>query len=232
MENHLRPWGCENTAAPDVSKQNFIQINTRIMSPPLVPEVKLHLADEAVPLWQKTEDELGEMGLPPPFWAFAWAGGQALARYILDNPGEVSSFTVLDLATGSGLVGIAAALAGGQVVAADIDAFATLAAEMNAKMNDVKLDIVCEDLLARSPAGFDVVLVGDLFYEKTLAERCLAWLRLAQAQGSLILIGDPGRSYLPKEQLEKLAEYSVPVTRDLEDAEIKRTAVWRLQGPA
>lgn len=212
-----------------MNKQNFIQINTSVMSPPLVPEVKLHLADEAVPLWQKTEDELGEMGLPPPFWAFAWAGGQALARYILDSPGEVSSFTVLDLATGSGLVGIAAALAGAEVVAADIDAFATLAAEMNAKLNDVKLDIVCEDLLTRPPARFDVVLVGDLFYEKTLAERCLAWLRECQSQGSLVLIGDPGRSYLPKVQLEKLAEYNVPVTRDLEDAEIKRTAVWRLK---
>ena len=212
-----------------MSKQNFIQINTSVMSPPLVPEVKLHLADEAVPLWQKTEDELGEMGLPPPFWAFAWAGGQALARYILDNPGEVSSFTVLDLATGSGLVGIAAALAGAQVVAADIDAFAILAAEMNAKINDVNLDIVCEDLLMRPPPRFDVVLVGDLFYEKTLAERCLVWLRQCQAQGSLVLIGDPGRSYLPKEQLEKLAEYNVPVTRDLEDAETKRTAVWQLR---
>jgi predicted nicotinamide N-methyase len=212
-----------------VSKHNFIQLNTTVMSPPLVPEVKLHLAHEAVPLWEKTEEELGEMGLPPPFWAFAWAGGQALARYVLDNPALVHSLRVLDLATGSGLVAIAAAQAGGQVVAADIDAFATLAAEMNAKLNSVRLDIICEDLLERQPDGFDVVLVGDLFYEKALAERCLAWVLLAQRQGSVVLIGDPGRSYLPKDQLEKLAEYNVPVTRDLEDAEIKRTAVWRLR---
>jgi predicted nicotinamide N-methyase len=229
MENHLRSWRCENTAAPDVNKHNFIQLNTSIMSPPLVPEVKLHLAHEAVPLWQKTEDELGEMGLPPPFWAFAWAGGQALARFVLDNPVQVHSCHVLDLATGSGLVGIAASLAGANVVAVDIDAFAVLAADMNAKLNAVRLDIRCEDLLIRHPHPFEIILVGDLFYEKSLAERCLAWLRQAQEQGSRVLIGDPGRFYLPKDQLEKLAEYNVPVTRDLEDAEIKRTAVWQLR---
>jgi predicted nicotinamide N-methyase len=115
------------------------------------------------------------------------------------------------------------------MVAADIDTFATAAVHMNAELNAVRLDICCEDLLLQQPANFDVILVGDLFYEKSLTERCLAWLRLAQAQGSNVLIGDPGRSYLPKDQLEKLAEYNVPVTRDLEDAEIKRTAVWRLR---
>ena len=212
-----------------MNKHNFIQLNTSIMSPPLVPEVKLHLAHEAVPLWQKTEDELGEMGLPPPFWAFAWAGGQALARFVLDNQIQVHSCRVLDLATGSGLVGIATGLVGADVVAVDIDAFAVLAADMNATLNGVRLDIRCEDLLVRQPQPFEVILVGDLFYEKYLATRVLAWLRAAQAQGSHVFIGDPGRSYLPKDQLEKLAEYNVPVTRDLEDAEIKRTAVWRLR---
>jgi predicted nicotinamide N-methyase len=212
-----------------VSKRDFIRQNTTVMSPPLVPEVKLHLAHEAVPLWQKTEEELGEMGLPPPFWAFAWAGGQALARYVLDNAGIIRSRNILDLATGSGLVGIAVALSGGKVLAIDIDDFATTAVAMNAELNGVQLDIRCEDLLAKPPPAVDVILVGDLFYEKSLAERCLAWLRLAQAQNVQVLIGDPGRSYLPKEQLEKLAEYNVPVTRDLEDAEIKRTAVWRLR---
>jgi predicted nicotinamide N-methyase len=215
-----------------VNKLCFISQNTTVMTPPLVPEVKLHLAHEAVPLWQKTEEELGEMGLPPPFWAFAWAGGQALARHVLDNPKLVHARKVLDLATGSGLVAIAAAQCGGQISAADIDAFATTATEMNAKLNDVSLDIRCEDLLVQAPPELDVILVGDLFYEKSLAERCLTWLRLAQARGSKILIGDPGRSYLPKDQLEQLAEYNVPVTRDLEDAEIKRTAVWQLRAPA
>lgn len=199
------------------------------MAPPLVPEVKLHLAHEAVPLWQKTEEELGEMGLAPPFWAFAWAGGQALSRYVLDHAETVKNLKVLDLATGSGLVAIAALQAGAaKTTAADIDEFATTAAEMNAELNQVSLDIRLEDLLQQQPPFADVILVGDLFYEKTLAARCLAWLRQAQEQGAKILIGDPGRSYLPKEQLEKLAEYNVPVTRDLEDAEIKRTAVWRL----
>ena len=213
-----------------MSKADFIRQNTSVMAPPLVPEVKLHLAHEAVPLWQKTEDELGEMGLPPPFWAFAWAGGQALARYVLDHSSMVENLKVLDLATGSGLVAIAAAQAGsGSIVAADIDEFATTAAEMNAELNQVSLDIRLEDLLHRQPPASDVILVGDLFYEKTLAARCLEWLRLAQGQGADIFIGDPGRSYLPRDQLEKLAEYNVPVTRDLEDAEIKKTAVWQLR---
>ena len=225
MDVHLGSWGRQNPTAPDLRKSDFIAQNTTVMTPPLVPEVKLHLAHEAVPLWQKTEEELGEMGLPPPFWAFAWAGGQALARYLLDHPERVRARRVLDLATGSSLVAIAAALCGGNVIAADIDAFAAAAAGMDAKLNNVSLDIRCEDLLVQTPQLLDVVLVGDLFYEKTLAERCLAWLRRARARGASILIGDPGRSYLPREQLVQLAEYNVPVTRDLEDAEIKRTAV-------
>ena len=212
-----------------MSKSDFIRQNTSVMTPPLVPEVKLHLAHEAVPLWQKTEEELGEMGLPPPFWAFAWAGGQALARFVLDNSSMVKNFKVLDLATGSGLVAIAALQAGAaNMTAADIDEFATAAAEMNAELNQVNLHIRLEDLLQQQPPAMDVILVGDLFYERSLAAGCLAWLKQAQEQGARIFIGDPGRSYLPREQLEKLAEYNVPVTRDLEDAEIKRTAVWRL----
>ena len=213
-----------------MSKAAFIRQNTSVMTPPLVPEVKLHLAHEAVPLWQKTEEELGEMGLAPPFWAFAWAGGQALARYVLDHSSLVENLKVVDLATGSGLVAIAAAQAGSAtIVAADIDEFATTAAQMNAELNHVKLEIKLEDLLPQPPPETDLILVGDLFYEKTLAARCLSWLRVAQGQGARILIGDPGRSYLPKDQLEKLAEYNVPVTRDLEDAEIKRTSVWALR---
>lgn len=213
-----------------MSKAEFIRQNTSVMSPPLVPEIKLHLAHEAVPLWQKTEEELGELGLAPPFWAFAWAGGQALARYVLDHPDRVENLRVLDLATGSGLVAIAAVQAGSaSIVATDIDEFATTAAEMNAGLNRVKLKIKLEDVLQEPPPPTDVILVGDLFYEKTLAARCLTWLREAQGQGAKAFIGDPGRSYLPKEQLKKLAEYNVPVTRDLEDAEIKKTSVWQLR---
>jgi predicted nicotinamide N-methyase len=230
MENHLRSGWRQNAAAADVSKAEFIRQNTSVVFPPLVPEIKLHLAHEAVPLWQKTEEELGEMGLAPPFWAFAWAGGQALARYVLDHSSMVENLRVLDLATGSGLVAIAAVQAGSaSIVATDIDEFATTAAEMNAELNQVSLDIKLEDVLHQRPPPSDVILVGDLFYEKTLAARCLAWLRQAQEQGAQIFIGDPGRSYLPKEQLEKLAQYNVPVTRDLEDAEIKKTSVWQLR---
>ncbi|HLF21868.1 MAG TPA: methyltransferase [Aestuariivirga sp.] len=200
------------------------------MAPPLVPEIRLHLAHEAVPVWQKTEEELGEIGLPPPFWAFAWAGGQALARHVLDRPELVRGRSVIDLASGSGLVAIAAIKAGAaSVLAADIDGFAVAAVGLNAALNGVALEITRDDLLAAPPPSCDVVLVGDLFYEKALAGRVLAWLRQAEAAGGLVLIGDPGRSYLPKDELVKLAEYNVPVTRELEDSEIKRSAVWRLR---
>lgn len=210
-----------------MNRTQFILDNTSVLAPPLVPEVRLHLAHEAVPLWQKTEEELGEMGLPPPFWAFAWAGGQALARYLLDNPSLVAGKRVIDIATGSGLVGIAAMKAGAaSVLATEIDGFAIRAAEMNAKLNGVNLELLQADLLQEPPAPADVICVGDLFYEKLLAERCLAWLRQSSAE---ILIGDPGRSYLPKDVMRKVIEYNVPVTRDLEDVEIKRSAVWRLR---
>ncbi len=212
-----------------VDHPEFIRQNTSLLAPPLVPEVLLHLAHEAVPIWQKTEEELGEIGLPPPFWAFAWAGGQALARYVLDHPALVAGRSVLDLATGSGLVGIAAKKAGAQtVLAADIDLFATAATRLNSQANDVALAITDDDLLENEPGRFDVILVGDLFYEKDLAARVHAWLRQAREQGALALIGDPGRSYLPKSALTHVIDYNVPVTRELEDSEIKRTAVWRV----
>lgn len=212
-----------------IDHTDFIRRNTSVLSPPLVSEVTLYLAHEAVPIWQKTEEELGEIGLPPPFWAFAWAGGQALARYVLDHAEIVRGRRVLDLATGSGLVAIAAKKAGADsVMAADIDSFACAAARLNARLNDVGITITDEDLLLGQAASFDVILVGDLFYEKALAERVHAWLREAKCAGAHILIGDPGRSYLPKSSLQHVIDYNVPVTRELEDAEIKRTAVWRL----
>jgi len=211
-------------------RAEFIRANTTVMAPPLVPEVKLHLAHEPVPLWQKTEEELGVMGLPPPFWAFAWAGGQALARHVLDHPGTVKGQRVVDLASGSGLVGIAAMKAGADsVLAADIDGFALAAIPLNAALNGVETDVTGEDLLAAPPPpDCGVILVGDLFYEKDLAARVFDWLTQAEARGITALIGDPGRSYLPREKLTKLGEYRVQVTRDLEDAEVKLTSVWRL----
>lgn len=207
----------------------FIRANTTLMSPPLVPEVRLQLAHEAVPLWQKTEEELGEMGLPPPFWAFAWAGGQALARHVLDHPELVRDRRVIDLASGSGLVGIAAMKAGAaSVLAADIDAFSVEAIAINAETNGVLLAATGRDLLQAPAQDCDVILVGDLFYEKGLAGKVFAWLEDAEGRGIVTLIGDPGRSYLPRDKLTKLGEYKVAVTRDLEDAEVKLTSVWRL----
>ena len=199
---------------------------------PHVPEISLYVADESVPIWQKTEEELGAMGLPPPYWAFAWAGGQALARYVLDHPGIVAGLRVLDLAAGSGLVAIAAAMAGAApVIAADIDAFTEAAIYLNVEANDVYVDVILLDVLdtpAPSVARYDVILVGDLFYERDTAARALAFLDRNKAAGSRVLIGDPGRTYLPKDRLTHLAEYSVPVTRELEDLEIKQTSVWEL----
>jgi predicted nicotinamide N-methyase len=210
----------------------FIRENTRLRMVPHVPEVSLHVADEAVPLWQKTEEELGAIGLPPPFWAFAWAGGQALARYVLDHSALVRSKRVLDLASGSGLVAIAAAKAGAaHVVANDIDAFAMPAIELNALANGVVLQSETRDRLdpATPLDAFDAVLAGDIFYERDTAARALTFLERMAARGATVLVGDPGRAYLPKARLDMRAEYEVPVTRDLEDAEIKRTRVWALR---
>jgi predicted nicotinamide N-methyase len=211
--------------------ESFIRENARLLPVPHVPEISLFVADEAVPLWQKTEEELGEMGLPPPFWAFAWAGGQALARYILDHPETVRGKRVLDLACGSGLVAIAAKKAGAkEVIANDIDEFAAAAVALNAEANSVSIRWEILDRLGddASPETFGVVLAGDIFYERDTAARALSFLRRIKAQGALVFVGDPGRAYLPKEKMIVLAEYEVPVIRDLEDAEIKRTKVWAL----
>src|SRR5262249_52102854 len=160
-----------------------------VVSPALVPEIRLHLAAESIPLWQKTEEELGVLGLPPPFWAFAWAGGQALARYVLDHRDIVRGLSIIDLGAGSGLIGISAAIAGAKaVMAADIDAFACAAMKLNFAINDVGVVVSGDDLLEEPPPRCDLILVGDLFYEKSLAERVLVWLLRAEQQGIEVLI--------------------------------------------
>jgi predicted nicotinamide N-methyase len=174
-----------------------------------------------------TEEALEEIGLPPPFWAFAWAGGQALARYILDAPQTVAGLTVVDFASGSGIVAVAAARAGARsVLAADIDGFCGAALALNAEANGVTADFTDKDLLDQPPPEADVILAGDICYEKPLAARVMAWLETGARRGARVLIGDPGRSYFPREGLVRLAEYQVPTTRELEDMEVKRTAVW------
>lgn len=207
----------------------FIRANTRLLPVPLVPEIRLHLAEESMPIWQKTEEELGRMNVPPPWWAFAWAGGQALARHLLDTPALVAGRSVLDLGAGSGLTAIAAAKAGAaSVLAADIDPYALVAVALNAGANSVAVETTGADLLTAPPARHGTILVGDMFYERPLAERALAFIDAARKGGADILVGDPRRSYFPIERFRQIAEYSVPVTRDLEDMEIKHTAVWRL----
>ncbi|MBK0019745.1 methyltransferase [Brucella pseudogrignonensis] len=208
------------------STRDFILANTGLQTPPHVPEISLHLADEAHDLWHKTEEELATIGLPPPFWAFAWAGGQGVARYILDHPKAVSGKTILDFASGSGLVAIAAMKSGAAgVLASDIDPFALPAIEINAAANNVAITPTLTDLIDHDH-GWEVVLAGDVFYEKPLADRLIPWFAKLAARGASIIVGDPGRSYLPKDRLEQLAVYTVPVTRALEDAEVKRTTVW------
>ncbi len=212
--------------------ETFIRANTGLIRPPHVPEIELHLADEAHDLWQRTEEELAEIGLPPPFWAFAWAGGQGLARHILDHPEIVRGKIVLDFASGSGLVAIAAAKAGAtSVMASDIDPFCETAIRLNAAANGVSIAFDGSDLVG-TDRDWDVILAGDVFYEKPFAERLVPWFGALRTRGADILVGDPGRSYLPKSGLERLAVYEVPVTRALEDAEVKRTTVWRFGGTA
>jgi predicted nicotinamide N-methyase len=207
----------------------FIKANTKLIPPPLVPEIKLYLAEESLPIWQKTEEELGEMNVPPPYWAFAWAGGQAMARYVLDNSALVAGKSVLDLGSGSGVSAIASKRAGARdVLAADIDLLALAAIGLNAAANGVEIEVIADDLLAAAPGGHAVVLVGDLFYERGLADRVLTYIETAAAAGALVLIGDPKRSYFPPARFTMTSEYMVSVSRELEDAEIKRTAVWRV----
>ncbi len=216
------------TAASDPAQ--FILANTALMTPPLVPEIRLHLATEVVPLWRKTEGELETEGVPPPYWAFAWAGGQALARYILDHPEEVAGCSVLDFGSGSGLVAIAAARAGASsALASDIDPFARAAIALNAATNEVVIGITSDDVIG-SQRVWDTILLGDMCYERPLAERLLRWLTERVRKGTRVFLGDPGRSYFPKSGIHKLASYTVQTTRELEDREIRETSVYRLTG--
>jgi predicted nicotinamide N-methyase len=215
-------------------RRAFILENTRLQAPPHTPELRLHLADEVTPIWKLTEEALAEIGLPPPFWAFAWAGGQALARYVLDNPETVAGKRVIDFASGSGLVAIAAMRAGAaSVLAADIDLFCEAAIGVNAEVNGVTVAFTGVNLLdapppVAPPFGADLLLAGDICYERPMAEAVMAWLAQGRAAGATVLIGDPGRAYFPKHGLVKLAEYQVPTTRELEDVAVKRTSVWTL----
>ena len=206
----------------------FIAAQTTIAHPPLVPEIKLHLATQITPIWEATEADLARMNLPPPYWAFAWPGGQALTRFLLDQPDWVKGKRVLDFAAGSGLSAIGAAMAGAaRVEAAEIDDYASAAIALNARTNNVAIHLVNEDLIGSAPR-WEIVLAGDVCYEKPMADRVIAWFRTLAGRGVAILMGDPGRAYLPQNGLVELSRYRVPTTLELEDRQIRETIVWRL----
>lgn len=207
----------------------FVIDNTVIRPAPLTPELRFHLADDALPVWENSEEALDRIGLPPPFWAFAWAGGQALARLILDQPDLVAGKTVLDFASGCGIAGIAAARSGAaRVEASEIDPFAVAAITANAALNDVAVHAEQTNLVG-ADRGWDVVMAGDVFYEAPGAARIADWLADLHARGALVLIGDPGRAFLPRDRLDLLARYNAPPLRDLEDREVRLAKVWRFK---
>jgi len=216
------------TIDPPLDPKEFIRSQTVLVAPPLTPEIKLHLATEITPIWEATEATLAKMNLPPPYWAFAWAGGQALTRFLLDHPDWVKGKRVLDFAAGSGLSAIGAAKAGAaQVQAAEIDDYAIAAIALNARVNNVAVDLVREDLVGVEPR-WDVVLAGDVCYERPMAERVITWFRALAGRGVAVLMGDPGRAYLPQSGLIELARYQVPTSVELEDRTMRETIVWRL----
>lgn len=207
----------------------FIRANTVVASPPLVPEIKLHLATEITPIWQATEDALREHNLPPPFWAFCWPGGQALARYVLDNPATVRGRRVLDFATGCGVSAIAAAMAGAEsVLANDIDPYAIAATGLNAAMNDAAVECSSENLVGGPNLGWDVVITGDVCYERPMSDAVTSWLKALSAEGAVVLMGDPGRTYLP-DGTKEIAVYHISTSLELEDRDIRRTLIMLIE---
>jgi predicted nicotinamide N-methyase len=214
------------------SRRDFILRHTTLRQPAAVPEIELYLADEIIPLWRSLDTAVGSEGTPPPFWAFAWAGGQALARYLLDEPQQVAGTTILDFAAGSGICAIAAMKAGAvEATAVDIDPFSIDAIALNAGANGVQVDVSERDVLGGDPPDVDLILAGDVCYEAPMAARVVPWLRAVHTRGIRVLIGDPGRAYFPRQDVTCLAEYDVPTSRDLEDAETKRTGVYTFRSP-
>jgi predicted nicotinamide N-methyase len=223
----------ERSSEPGPASLEIVCGATRLEPVPLVPEIRIHQASEPIGLWEGTEQWTGVTGLEPPFWAFAWAGGRALARYVLDHPEIVRDRLVLDLASGSGLVAIAAAKAGAAAVTAcDIDPLAVAAIGINARANGVTVSTLSADILSdggAAPPDADVVLAADAFYQRDLAARVTRFLEQARSRGAVVLAGDFGRTYLPRARLAALTGYDVPGLRMLEGSDIKHTTVWTLR---
>ena len=217
------------TASPTADPAAFIRAHTAVSRPPLVPELALHLATEITPVWQASEDWLARHGLPPPFWAFAWPGSQALARHVLDHPGTVAGRHVLDFAAGGGLAAIACARAGaGHVEAAEIDPLASEATRLNAALNDAAVEAITADMVG-APPRWDTVLCGDVCYEAPMTSHILPWLRRLAAAGCEVWLADPGRTYLPQDGLRPAATYKVPTSLELEDRTERVTTIYRLE---
>lgn len=211
--------------------ENFIRQNTALEAPAMVPEFRLWLASEYVPIWQATEAWMEEQNIDPPYWAFCWPGGQAVARFLLDNPEQVRGKKVIDFAAGSGVSSMAAARAGAaSVIANDIDRLSLVAARLNAETNGLTLDTSAEDWLAGPAAqpAADVVIAGDVCYEREMSVRALAWLRGHANAGRLVLLGDPGRNYFSAQGLEELARYDIPTSLQLENRGMRETVLWRV----
>jgi predicted nicotinamide N-methyase len=214
------------------SARAFVLRHTRLGGVAGIEGIRLHLADEVLPLWRAVQLETGDPDAPLPYWAFAWGGGLALSRYLGEHPEAVLGKRVFDLGSGSGLCAIAAMRAGAtEATAADIDRFAVVAIGINARANGVRIATLPRDALDEEPPDVDVVLAGDTWYEAALAARVLPWLIRARERGSEILVGDPGRRYLPTDRLVELATYEVRTTTELEDQDLKRGGVYSLKPP-
>ncbi|HYD98675.1 MAG TPA: 50S ribosomal protein L11 methyltransferase [Alphaproteobacteria bacterium] len=217
---------------PAIDHAAFIRANTELTAPPLVPELRLHLATEVTPLWHATEATLQRTNVPPPYWAFAWPGGRAMARLLLDRPELVAGRRVFDFAAGSAVGALAALRAGAAgAMAVDIDPFAIAAARLNAEANGLSgLELDDGDWIGDPLDGYDLIMAGDVCYERPLAERVAAWLKGLAASGRFVMLADPGRAYLPAEGLERVAAYTVPTSLDLEDRSSRETIVYRVRG--
>lgn len=208
----------------------FVRERTAIEAPPLVPEISLHLASAVTPLWLATEEALEADGMEAPYWAFAWSGGQALARHFLDHADMVAGKRVLDIGAGSGIAAIAATIAGAAAVtAADTDLFACAAIRLNAALNGAEVTVTEDDLIADPDAGWEVIVAGDVCYQRHMAGRFTAWLKARAKGGAVVLLADPGRAYRPEDGLEEIARYQVPTSREIEDSDVKSAVIWRVE---
>jgi predicted nicotinamide N-methyase len=208
----------------------FIRAHTVPASPPACPEIKMWSATEITPIWEATEAWLHTNGVPPPYWAFCWAGGQALTRWVLDNPAEVAGLRVLDFAAGSGVTAIAAALRGAaRVEAAEIDPMACAAIVLNAQLNGAAVEVIGDDLVG-APCRWDLVVAGDVCYEAPMTAHIWPWLKRLAAEGARVVMADPGRAYLPRTGLRRLADYSVETSLELEDRTRREVSIYTLAG--